>query len=323
MSEDKDHSHQQVQQFDIVREKLQRPLNNWIRYSDGCGAQFKSGYVVADLFNAPEKFKVKSVSFNFFEFREGKSVSDSIGAIVKCAFIRGILKTQQGVTNIDDILSVIHTKTKPSTKKIDFFIVEKLGWFQKQLPTSGKYCKIEGIMAWHSLKLFEQKVVLRDLTCTECPFDALCKYCESLKQVSQIEYVEMDILSDNDDDDDMDSDCHDDDDDSQTDTSDESEEDEETEFNPGDVIWAKHGRIWYPAQICSLSDVPCHLQHRFPVQKSKLIVKWFGEENYSSVTATQVDVPGENLVDAARASISKFVTEQYNVALGQRLALQI
>ena len=32
--------------------------------------------------------------------------------------------------------------------------------------------------------------------------------------------------------------------------SDESSEDEEEEFNPGDVIWAKHDRIWYPAQIC-------------------------------------------------------------------------
>ena len=36
LSEDKEHSHQQLQQFDdrmfeIVREKLHRPLNHWIR----------------------------------------------------------------------------------------------------------------------------------------------------------------------------------------------------------------------------------------------------------------------------------------------------
>ena len=36
----------------------------------------------------------------------------------------------------------------------------------------------------------------------------------------------------------------------QTDESDESSEDEEEEFNPGDVILAKHDRIRYPAQIC-------------------------------------------------------------------------
>ena len=58
-----------------------------------------------------------------------------------------------------------------------------------------------------------------------------------------------------------------------TDESDESSEDEEEEFNPGDVIWAKHGRIWYPAQICSLNDVPSNLQHRFCVQNNKVIVK--------------------------------------------------
>ena len=37
LSEDKEHSHQHVQQFEhrmfeIVREKLHRPLNHWIRY---------------------------------------------------------------------------------------------------------------------------------------------------------------------------------------------------------------------------------------------------------------------------------------------------
>ena len=41
--EDKEHSYQQIQQFkhrmfEIVCEKLHRPLNHWIRYSDGCGA---------------------------------------------------------------------------------------------------------------------------------------------------------------------------------------------------------------------------------------------------------------------------------------------
>ena len=69
---------------------------------------------------------------------------------------------------------------------------------------------------------------------------------------------------------------HDDDDDDdqgQTDESDESSEDEEEQFNPADVIWAKHGRIWYPAQIYSLNNVPSNLQHRFCVQNNKVIVK--------------------------------------------------
>ena len=43
LSEDKEYSHQQIQQFkhwmsEIICEKLYCPLNHWIRYSDGFGA---------------------------------------------------------------------------------------------------------------------------------------------------------------------------------------------------------------------------------------------------------------------------------------------
>ena len=88
LSEDKKHFHRQIQQFkhrmfEIVHEKSQCPLNLWIRYSDGCGAQFKSGYIVADMLRATENYQVKSESFSYFESHEGKSCSDSIEAIVK------------------------------------------------------------------------------------------------------------------------------------------------------------------------------------------------------------------------------------------------
>ena len=86
------------------------------------------------------------------------------------------------------------------------------------------------------------------------------------------------------------------------------------------MIWAKHGRIWYPAQIRSLNDVPSNLQHRFRVQNNKVIVKWFGENNFSSFNSTQTNVLGENLVDSARVAKSTFIIEQYNIALGKRLS---
>ena len=110
LSDDKDHSNQQVQKFEermfhIVRDKLQRPISNWARFRDGCGAQFKSGFTAADLFNALDIQNLKSASFNFFEPHEGKSISDSIGSIVKCAFVRGMMQNQEGVQNIDDILN--------------------------------------------------------------------------------------------------------------------------------------------------------------------------------------------------------------------------
>ena len=80
------------------------------------------------MLHATENYQVKSVSFNYFKSHEGKSCSDSIGSIVKCSFTRGMLKSQQAVCNIDDILAVIQNESKKSTKKFDFFIVEKVGW---------------------------------------------------------------------------------------------------------------------------------------------------------------------------------------------------
>ena len=45
----------------------------------------------------------------------------------------------------------------------------------------------------------------------------------------------------------------------------------------------------------------------------KVLVKWFGENNFSSVSSSQIDVLHENLVDVARAARS--IMEQYNIAL--------
>ena len=173
ISDDKDHCHQQVQKFEermmeILREKLNRPLTNWVRYSDGCKGQFKSGYCVADLFKATEKFNIKNATFNFFESHEGKSTSDTIGSIVKCAFIRATFKSEQGITDIDDILGLINSEIKPSTKKFNFFIAEKFGQFPKETSNSHNFCKVPGIMGLHSFKLCGDEISLLGLTCTEC-----------------------------------------------------------------------------------------------------------------------------------------------------------
>ena len=50
-----------------------------------------------------------------------------------------------------------------------------------------------------------------------------------------------------------------------------------------------------------------------------MIVKWFGENNFLSVNSSQIDVLGENLVDAAKAVISVFIMEHYNIALAKGL----
>ena len=123
--------------------------NHWIRYSDGCEGQSDSGCVVAYLLHTSESYQVKSASFNFFESHGVKKLLWLywINFLDQCSFTRVILKSQQLVCNIDDLLAVIQNESKQSKKKFDFFIVEKVGWFQKRSQNSRQYWKIDGIMA--------------------------------------------------------------------------------------------------------------------------------------------------------------------------------
>ena len=332
--DNKDYSRQQVQQFEkrmfeLFRDKLKRPVNNWIRYSDGCSAQFKSGFAIADMFESKELFNLNGVSFNFFESHEGKSVSDSIGSIVKCAFIRGMMKSEGGVQDLNDIHELIESQIKDKTEKFDFFVVEKFGSFKKKSSKSRSYCKVTGIMALHSFKLLNDCVYLSALTCVDCQINELCDACLKLRIVhkddivhpKKVTYVEretdaIDRLPSFESEDEI----VDSEDEGQTDVDTDSDEEQEIDYKSGDIVWAKYGRIWYPAKVCCLADLPESLQVRFSKYKDKLIVKWFGENMYSSVTASQIDVLEENLVDAARAARSSHILKQYNIALGTKLA---
>ena len=42
---------------------------------------------------------------------------------------------------------------------------------------------IDGIMALHSAKFDGHKIILRDLTCSECSIVAFCDDCKILKQI--------------------------------------------------------------------------------------------------------------------------------------------
>ena len=58
-------------------------------------------------------------------------------------------------------------------------MVEKVGWFQNSLPNPREYCKIDVIMALHTLKFDGHKIVLRDLTCSKCSIDGFWDGCET------------------------------------------------------------------------------------------------------------------------------------------------
>ena len=92
-SDDLGHDHQQVQAFErriveILMEKTGMSFLNIIRFSDGCGAQFKSRFCVADLCQMPGKVLSSEnmdckVQAHYFASHEGKSDSDTAGSLEK------------------------------------------------------------------------------------------------------------------------------------------------------------------------------------------------------------------------------------------------
>ena len=126
LSEDKIHDHQQVESFEehafeIFKKYIPPQIKSWKRFSDGCGSQFGLKYVTANLFKMHESLHLDNISYNRFEANEGKSISDTLGSICKCAFNRGLLKNDEGVASLSDIVYLIKSEMNMSTKKLISF----------------------------------------------------------------------------------------------------------------------------------------------------------------------------------------------------------
>ena len=129
-------------------------------------------------------------------------------------------------------------------------------------------------MALHSLKLLNEKIVFFEWTCNECTNNDICHDCNLKKSGTKddvirsenIEFVSADEQHEYEFDQ-ASNFVNEDSDNGQTDVSDESDNETEAEYNSGELIWAKHGRVWYPAQTCYLPEVPVHPQKRFQCKK--------------------------------------------------------
>ena len=181
LTDDKVHDHQQVRNFEkrmfeILKEKLGRSFKYWKRFSDGCDGQFRSRYTVADLMKAPKRFNCDIVSFDYFEANEGKNISDTIGSIIKCAYIRGMHKTERGVHNVKDIIEIVKSELQSNMKNFSFFIVGEFG--ETERIVSRDECKIDAIMKKHSLVAQEGKIITRRWTCENCTVSVICQECK-------------------------------------------------------------------------------------------------------------------------------------------------
>lgn len=121
---------------------------------------------------------------------------------------------------------------------------------------------------------------------------------------------------------------YDDDDNGQTDDEDEeedkieseaeeSDEEIENEFQPGDIVWGLHGRIWYPGLLCSINDVPENVRDNFLVTNNRYIMWWYGDEKFSLVS--RVEKLGITQTDSKRASRSGAMQKLYNQALSDMI----
>jgi len=106
-------------------------------------------------------------------------------------------------------------------------------------------------------------------------------------------------------------------DDGASDLSDSDEESPQDAHGPGDIVWAKYGRMWYPAKVLSTNEIPIHLQKNLArsAQKDSVVVKWYGEDKYSRVKTGNVDMLAENKLDASRAAKNATIHLLYQLAL--------
>ena len=279
ISDDKVHNHQQMKAFEQrmfqILCEIGLEINSWQRWSDGCGAQFKSQYCNADLLNAKDSFKLQNASFLYFEANEGKNTSNTIGSIVKCAFLKGITKVDQGIGKVSDSL------------KFDFFIIEEFPFMERiEEKDCSSFC-------------LPQKL------CNEC--DAKDYYQVMDEESSDEEDGSEGFL---DDEDHGQSDVDEDNDD-------EVDEENFSSYAPGDIVWGKYGKNYYPAKIVSHGELPERLQKGlFRLRKPEsAIVKWYGEDNFSWVKIKDIDELAENKCDSARASLNEDIHQKYQLAL--------
>ena len=89
----------------------------------------------------------------------------------------------------------------------------------------------------------------------------------------------------------------------------------DNEFRPGDVVWAKYTRIWYPAKVCRSSDIPQSLKNKLKQSKTLFPIMWYVENKHSLVQIRNIDQLAQNRVDECRASVSEDILMMYNEAL--------
>ena len=355
-SDDLCHDHQQVQAFEkriveIVKEKTGLSFHHLVRFSDGCGAQFKSRFCVDDLCQMPDKVLHCSenndcrVQAHYFASHEGKSDSDTAGSLEKLRAERVILRNKNLViTNAAQLVDAISAAAPEdsSTAKYSFRVIEEMPVLDRLASNLRPSIPIKGIMQMHFLGLEDGSLKIKKISCLDClQMGRECEKCRELppfKSPQQLHDSLSLFLSDH-------ADGKEDDDgedmsdieavvpeflDEETDSEEESAEEEEEDECDGGItegcfVWAPFGRRMFPAQIVSLATVPVNLHHQLKTNQSgHVVVKWVGEvdhrgdsvNRFSPFPIQKLELLGESASDH---SLAKRCPMKYYEALNQAL----
>ena len=255
---------------------------------------------------------LNNISHDRFEANEGKSISDTLGSITKCSFNQAILKHDEGVRSLENVVNLIKSEMKESTKKFNFLVVEEFGFIERDNDRQAE--AVPNISKLHAFRIIGKQLVGRPWTCTDCTVQNPCESCqEGNFNVLEMEGDDTESESSSDEIENF----YDEDDAGQTDQSGsddtDSENDDEDSIEPGNIVWGLLGRLWYPARICTLTEVPENIRARFTNTSNKYIAWWYSDGLYSLVS--KVEKLGITQLDGKRAAWSSDMQKLYNVAL--------
>ena len=112
----------------------------------------------------------------------GKNLSDTIGALVKHAFYRGIKKRDVGVRCASEIVDVVKENINCETENFKNFVIQEVGDgpndSKEELKTLAE--PLTGISKFHAIWINSNgKLKGQELSCLTCTVSKRCDKCDS------------------------------------------------------------------------------------------------------------------------------------------------
>ena len=268
---------------------------------------FNHNFVMLIFLKTNIDLALKQSSFHYFNAHEEKNISDAVGSIARCAFIRPVCRRKvEGIENAAEVVDIINANLAEDMPK---FRIMKAVHFPRieRIPANERPAyPFDNIMTAHSITVRSDGLIADQLSCLSCTVSTTCPVCMEMELVVEnpeaVEAEEEEDIQDEEDEG-----C----------TDDESDmSDNEQPFNRGDIVWAKYGKLFYPAKVVGKKDVPIeHHRQLFSGSSDKhAVVMWYGEDKYSRVLVSKITLLAESREDAKRAT-NQDILLLYNLAL--------